>query len=78
MSVLNSPDLHVFGAGRQQVDPNPQHQPTADYHSRRQKLVADYTQELRLMEQRHKRERDELSHCYDTLHLENRQLWARR
>jgi hypothetical protein len=75
VTVLNSPDPHVFGSGSQ-PDATVQHQPTADFHTRRQKLVADYTQELRLMEQRHKRERDELSHCYEVLHAESREIFA--
>jgi hypothetical protein len=76
MSVINTPDPHIFGAGRQQIDPNPQPEATARFHERRQKLVVEHKEDAKQMAERHAAERQDLDARYDVWHRENRDMFS--
>jgi hypothetical protein len=76
MTIMNTTDPHVWGAGRQQADPNPQPEATRLFHVRRLKLVVEHKEEAKQMAERHAAERQDLDARYDLWHLENRDIFA--
>jgi hypothetical protein len=76
MTILNTPDPHIFGAGRQQIDPNPQPEATRLFHVRREKLVQEHKEEAKQMAARHAAEKADLDAKFDLWHHENRDLFS--
>jgi hypothetical protein len=75
--VLNTPDVHVFGQNPA-TDPIVVHQPTADFHTRRARINADFEAAVRRLAAKHAAERAALEAEYSQLHQESRDIFAGR
>jgi hypothetical protein len=75
MTVLNTNDRHVFGQNPA-PDPIVVHQATADFHTRRARINADFEVAAKLLAAKHAAERCALEAEYNALHLESRDVFS--
>jgi hypothetical protein len=75
MTVLNTNDRHVFGQNPA-PDPIAVHQATADFHTRRARINADFEVAAKQLAAKHVAERAALEAEYNAMHTESRDILA--